>query len=81
MSDVWDCDDWDTGNAPDDAPEDACDHDQADIDILIGRGSCHCGHTWWLSSEEIQAELRFMAEYAEHVAEEMSAPPASAHQE
>src|SRR5438046_2764455 len=77
MSETWADDDFELYD-PIDRADYECDHEHADIDILSGHAACPCGYTWWLSADEIAAELRFMAEYAEHVAEEAAtAPPAS----
>lgn len=51
-------------------PADDCDHLEATIDTLEGRAVCHCGHSWWLSDEELRAELKFQAEAAEAYAAE-----------
>lgn len=35
-----------------------CDHEDYDVDIPIGRATCaFCGHTWYLSKEELEEEL------------------------
>jgi hypothetical protein len=53
--------------------DDPCDHDEYDVDILTGRAHCwRCGHAWWLSSQELRAELKFQCEAAEAYADEMS---------
>ena len=42
-----------------DEPEDECDHEDYEVDILTGRATCNmCGHSWWQSPEEIEAECR-----------------------
>ena len=72
-TDEWLEDDYDYEDAPD---GDDCLCEQAELDVIEGRGWCpFCGRAWWLSSDEIKAELRFMAEYAESVADEMASPP------
>jgi hypothetical protein len=55
-------------------PEDDCFHENADIDILAGRALClSCGHAWWMTKEEIEAEAKFQAEYFEAMASEAEA--------
>lgn len=77
----WDQDDIDNDMFRD-YDEDDCDHQFADIDILEGRGHCpFCGHTWYLSCEEIQAEAQHQAEYAQAVEDEMSADQQIAQEE
>lgn len=50
-----------------------CDCSHPDIDILTGEAWCHrCQRKWWLSSEEISAEIEFQREYMECVEEEAS---------
>ncbi len=57
----------------DDIPDD-CWHEEADIDILTGRALCPvCGHAWWASDEEIEAQATYEREYAEHVERETDA--------
>jgi hypothetical protein len=52
-------------------PEDDCFHENADIDILVGRALCFsCGHSWWMTDKEIEAEAKFQAEYFEAMAAE-----------
>ena len=41
-----------------------CDHVDAEIG-WEGRAVCICGHSWWASAEEIEAQDRHMREYAE----------------
>lgn len=49
----------DDHNLPDD-----CDHWDAAIDILTGRATCYeCGHTWYLTAADIEAEERSQAAY------------------
>lgn len=45
----------------DDENYEPCDHESADIDMLTGRMSCHCGFSKWLTSEEFQTELKLQA--------------------
>jgi hypothetical protein len=48
------------------AEDDDCLCEYADKDILSGRAHCSsCGRAWWMTTEQIQSELRFHAEYAE----------------
>lgn len=45
----------------DDFYDEQCDHENADIDMLRGRISCHCGYSKWMTSEEFKEELRLQA--------------------
>ena len=46
--------------------EDPCDHEDHDTDLLDGRCSCwRCGETWYATTEQIDAQLRFESEYYE----------------
>jgi hypothetical protein len=68
-------DDWDEDEIYDgyDDPAD-CDHQFADVDILEGRGHCpFCGHTWYLTGDELRAELQIHAETSELIADEAAA--------
>jgi hypothetical protein len=48
----------------DDEPEDDCYHEDYEADILTGRATCNrCGHAWWQTKEELEAEQRREAEY------------------
>lgn len=50
----------------DDYEDDPCDHDDYETDILDGRCQCwRCGKSWYATTEQIDAELRFQSEYAE----------------
>ncbi len=59
-------DQWKT-RSPYDEPEwqsqedyeaDACEHEEYEADIIDGRAYCdRCGHSWWLSTAEIEAEI------------------------
>ncbi len=52
---------------------DDCDCQFADVDILEGRGHCpECGRTWYLTADEMRAELTHQAEYAEAVEDEVA---------
>lgn len=53
-------DDWDGYDGPD---EPDCDHADYDMD-WDGRARCHCGHSWYLTAEEMQAYHRLEQEYA-----------------
>lgn len=47
--------------------EDPCDHEGAEIDILTGNWDCYrCGEHRGATQAEIDAELQFQREYAEH---------------
>jgi hypothetical protein len=53
----------------DDDPE-CCDHEDYDVDILVGIASCwHCGHRWEQTKEEIEREIKAQREYDEMCAE------------
>lgn len=46
--------------------EDDCDHADYSVDILIGRATCVvCGHRWYQTAEEIEADRRLQLEYDE----------------
>jgi hypothetical protein len=54
-----------------DKPDD-CDCVDADMDLLEGRAHCHiCGRSWYLTKDELLAELGYQAEQQELIAEEM----------
>lgn len=54
-------DDWEGYDGPDEPP---CDH--ADYEVnWEGRALCSCGHSWWLSSEQVFAQERHEREFAE----------------
>lgn len=42
-----------------------CNHQEADVDIVSGEVSCHCGHRWTMTGEEIQREIEYIAAYQE----------------
>ena len=43
-----------------------CDHDDYDADILTGRATCYrCGHSWYQTTEEINAAIERQREYSE----------------
>jgi hypothetical protein len=49
-------------------PERDCDHEQYEIDVCTGRAHCdYCPHSWYLTSEEIDAELDRQARYYEDI--------------
>ena len=56
---------------------DDCDHTAAEIDCLIGRMTCHCGYSKWLTTEELRRELTFQAAMYEaherYIQEELAA--------
>lgn len=42
----------------DDEPDDPCDHEEYEIDILTGRAECWtCAHSWHATRQEIEAEI------------------------
>jgi hypothetical protein len=46
--------------------KDECDHEESEMDVCTGRVECQiCGHRWWATKEEIDAELDRMAAYSE----------------
>jgi len=51
-------------------PAEDCDHAEADIDIMTGRLSCRCGLRRAATTQEIEAEMRWQAEYAQQQHEE-----------
>ena len=52
--------DYDYDDFPDD--EEPCDHEHADFDILIGRESCSCGWSRYLTTEEYQRRSELEAQ-------------------
>jgi hypothetical protein len=43
-----------------------CEHEHYEIDVCLGRAYCECcSHSWYLSGEEIDAELDRQARYHE----------------
>jgi hypothetical protein len=46
-------------------PTDECDHAEADIDLVTGQLSCHCGLSRAATVHELDAEMRWQAEYAQ----------------
>lgn len=55
----------------DDPDEDCCEHEDYEADVLTGRAFCYrCGHTWWQTSEELAAESRRQAAYAQWIADQ-----------
>lgn len=63
--DLYDDDDFDYRD------DDFCDCEEYDADPIEGRAMClRCGRSWWLTDEQMKAELRFQAEYAEQMQEE-----------
>lgn len=47
-------------------PEMDCEHEHYEIDILEGRCRCLCGHNWYASHEQVEAEIKRQWEYSEH---------------
>lgn len=40
-----------------DEPEDECEHEDYEVDILIGRATCNmCGHRWYQTEDEMRRE-------------------------
>lgn len=69
----WDQEDIDNDMFRCDDPEDDCDCQYADVDILEGRGHCPmCGRTWYLTTDELLAELKYQVEYSQAVEDEMA---------
>lgn len=66
---ISDDDDW---HDPDDYdPEADCEHEHYEIDVCTGRAECdYCSHSWYLTSEEIDAELDRQARYYEDMERE-----------
>jgi len=55
----------------DDGPDDPCDHEEYEIDILTGRAECsYCPHSWYATSGQIAAEIEHHRQYAEWEARE-----------
>jgi hypothetical protein len=47
-------------------PQDECEHEEYEIDIVTGRAECqYCSHAWWASRAEIDAEQDRQAAYWE----------------
>lgn len=64
-------DDEDYGDPYDGYDDDFCDHGDPDIDILEGRARClQCGHSWYLTEEQLTREIRFFASMIECIEEE-----------
>lgn len=64
--DQWKCRDPNEPYSDEDAydPELECEHENYEIDICTGRAECdYCSHYWYLTSEEIHAELDRQARY------------------
>jgi len=63
-------DDYDYGYDDYDAELD-CEHDDYDIDVCLGRASCNCcDKVWYLTSEEVDAELDRQANYHDEMERE-----------
>lgn len=67
---MWDEDEYEDHDAFED--EICCDHMHADVNVIEGTISCHCGYFKHLSSEELTTELAFEARCQEAWAEEMA---------
>jgi hypothetical protein len=64
MSDPYDYYDDDDDDRYGDYAEQECEHDQYEIDVCTGRAECdQCSHSWYLSNEEVDAELDRQARY------------------
>lgn len=51
--------------------EDYCEHSDYEVDILSGRAECsRCPHSWYLTDEEISAEIDRQARHQEDVERE-----------
>lgn len=56
-------DQWKTDSGYD---EDPCEHEDYEVDIIVGRAHCcRCQHSWWQTNEEIAAEVARIAAYDE----------------
>jgi hypothetical protein len=54
----------------DEWPADECDHEEYEVDILLGRAQCcRCPHSWYQSEDEVRREIERIAAYDEYVAE------------
>lgn len=67
----WHDESWEDGydawktQSPDDEFDDECFHEEYEADFN-GRATCYqCGHVWYLSSDEIEAERRRVKAYDE----------------
>lgn len=57
----------------DDEPQDECEHEDYESDILTGRATCNmCGFAWWQTQEEIDAEIERIRAYDEWQREQES---------
>lgn len=70
--DQWKCTDpRDYDDYDDYDPERDCEHEHYEIDVCTGRAECdYCSKSWYLSSEEIDAELDRQANYHEEMERE-----------
>jgi hypothetical protein len=51
----------------DDEPEDDCDHEGYELDILTGRAECtRCEHAWYMTDAEIERDQKQLRDYDEH---------------
>jgi hypothetical protein len=61
---------------------DPCERESHDIDILTGRALClSCGHAWWLTSEELRAELAWHAQQCQSISGESEPKPSGSSKE
>ncbi len=64
-------DQWKTMAPEDDLPEEECFHEEYEAD-WEGRASCdRCGHSWWMTSEQIAADRAHSDSYDAYVRSEM----------
>jgi hypothetical protein len=64
-------DEWKLRSPYDDGPEDECDHEEYEVDILVGRAHCcKCPHSWYQTNEEIAAEIERIRQYDGWTAEQ-----------
>jgi hypothetical protein len=52
-------DEWDDDRNPD---LDECEHEHAEVDILTGELSCHCGYHRYLSGDELRRGIEIQTE-------------------
>ncbi|MGR4927233.1 hypothetical protein ACIPUD_10505 [Bradyrhizobium sp. CAR08] len=64
-------DDYDYGHDDDYDAERDCEHEHYDIDVCTGRAECEsCSKSWYLTSEEVDAELDRQANYQDAIERE-----------
>mgnify|MGYP001574109374 CR=1 FL=1 len=67
----WDDDSWKDGydtwklRSPDDEYPEACWHEEYEADINARATCCSCGHTWYLTSDEVERERALVKSYDE----------------